>query len=96
MISTSAFLGLVGLARPVRPNVRHAIEECYGAGIRVIMITGDYPGTAQNIAGRFGLSSNDKVITGPELDAMDDAELMERICDVNTLRGSYLNRSSGS
>ena len=77
------FLGLVGLADPVRPNVRHAIEECYGAGIRVIMITGDYPGTAQNIARQIGLSSNDKVITGPELDAMDDAELMERICDVN-------------
>jgi P-type Ca2+ transporter type 2C len=77
------FLGLVGLADPVRPNVRHAIEECYGAGIRVIMITGDYPGTAQNIARQIGLSCCDNVITGPELDAMDDAGLMERICDVN-------------
>jgi Ca2+-transporting ATPase len=80
---TFRFLGLIGLADPVRPHVRDAIQECYGAGIRVIMITGDYPGTAQNIASQIGLACCDNVITGPGLDAMDDAELMERIRDVN-------------
>jgi len=72
-------LGLVGFADPVRPAVGDAIRECYGAGIRVIMITGDYPATAQNIAKQIGLTPHDAFITGPELDAMDDAELAERI-----------------
>ena len=66
------FLGLVGLADPVRPSVPDAIEECHKAGVRVVMITGDYPGTAQSIARQIGLTSPDKVITGPELEKMDD------------------------
>jgi len=73
------FLGLLGLADPVRPGVPEAIAECYTAGIRVIMITGDYPGTAQNIAQQIGLNSLDQAITGPELDGLSDAELKERI-----------------
>jgi Ca2+-transporting ATPase len=64
------FLGLVGLADPVRPAVPRAIAECYTAGVRVVMITGDYPGV-------------DQVITGPELDAMSDAELARRIGKVS-------------
>ncbi|MEJ1932085.1 cation-translocating P-type ATPase, partial [Nostoc sp. NIES-2111] len=77
------FLGLVGLADPVRPTVRSAIEECYTAGIQVVMITGDYPGTAQNIARQVGLVSPEQVITGSELEQMDDAELSRRIKTVN-------------
>jgi Ca2+-transporting ATPase len=77
------FLGLVGLADPVRPTVSSAIKECYSAGIRVIMITGDYPGTAQNIAAQIGLSPRDEIITGAELDRMDDPELQRRIKSVN-------------
>jgi Ca2+-transporting ATPase len=77
------FLGLLGLADPVRPNVPASIQECYQAGIRVIMITGDYPGTAQSIARQIGLVPNEEVITGPELDKMDDAELQRRIRSVN-------------
>ncbi len=77
------FLGLVGLADPVRPSVRDAIQECYNAGIRVIMITGDYPGTARNIALQIGLACDDNLITGSELDAMEDVELKERIGSVN-------------
>ncbi len=73
------FLGLVGLADPVRPAVAEAVRECYRAGIRVVMITGDYPATARNIARQIGLASPEEVITGPELDTMDDAELQERI-----------------
>ena len=80
---TFKFLGLIGLADPVRPAVSDAIKECYTAGMRVIMITGDYPGTAQNIAEQIGLSSVSEVITGPELDRMEDAMLQKRIKSVN-------------
>ncbi len=56
-----------------------AIQECYRAGIRVVMITGDYPGTAQNIARQIGLRSPEEVITGPELAGMTDEVLAQRI-----------------
>lgn len=77
------FVGLVGLRDPIRASVPPAIRECYEAGVRVIMLTGDYPGTARYIAQLAGIRSHDEVITGPELDAMDDAVLRERIGDVN-------------
>jgi len=77
------FLGLIGLADPVRPAVPEAIKECYNAGIRVMMITGDYPGTARNIGRQIGLKSCDKFITGPELDNIDDDELLRRIKDIS-------------
>jgi Ca2+-transporting ATPase len=77
------FLGLVGLADPVRPTVPAAIAECYTAGIRVIMITGDYPGTARSIGRQIGLANPAEVITGPELEAMSDEELTRRIPSVN-------------
>ncbi len=73
------FLGLIGLADPIRPAVPDAIRECYSAGIRVVMITGDYPGTARNIAQQIGLQAPEQCITGSELDAMSDAELEQRI-----------------
>ena len=73
------FLGLLGLEDPVRPGVPEAVQECYTAGIRVLMITGDYPLTAQNIARQIGLKPIDQIITGPELDQMTDDELKERI-----------------
>jgi Ca2+-transporting ATPase len=77
------FLGLIGLADPVRPSVADSIQECYTAGIRVVMITGDYPGTAQKIAREIGLKSPTAAITGPELNAMSDNELQGRIQTVN-------------
>jgi Ca2+-transporting ATPase len=77
------FLGLVGLSDPVRPDVPESIKECYTAGIRVVMITGDYPRTAQSIGRQIGLKSIDQVITGAELDEMDDAELEKRIQATN-------------
>jgi P-type Ca2+ transporter type 2C len=77
------FLGLVGLADPVRANVPESVRECSTAGIRVVMITGDYPGTAQHIASRIGLEPVSELLTGAELDAMTDDELKERIGAVN-------------
>jgi Ca2+-transporting ATPase len=73
------YLGLLGLADPVRPGVPEAVKDCYTAGIRVIMITGDYPGTARNIAEKIGLRAFDQIITGAELDAMSDEDLRRRI-----------------
>jgi Ca2+-transporting ATPase len=77
------FIGLVGLADPVRPLVANSVQECYTAGIRVVMITGDYPGTARNIARQIGLKPVDEYITGAELNEMNDIELQERIKTVN-------------
>lgn len=78
-----SFLGLVGFADPVRPNVAGAVKECFSAGIRVVMITGDYPLTAQNIGRQIGLRSPENCITGIELDQMSDEALRGRIVDVN-------------
>jgi Ca2+-transporting ATPase len=72
-------LGLVGLADPLRPTAAAAIAECAGAGVRTVMITGDYPGTARAIAAEVGLAHGDGVCTGAELDAMDDAALAARL-----------------
>ena len=72
------FLGLVGLADPVRPGVPEAVAECAAAGVRVVMITGDSPATARAIARQIGLPSDDGV-TGPELEAMDDGILARRL-----------------
>ncbi len=77
------FLGLIGLADPVRSAVPSAIAECYSAGIRVVMITGDYPGTARNIARQIGLKKADAWITGPQLEGMTEQELQQRINEVN-------------
>lgn len=76
---TFEFVGLIGLADPVRPEVAAAVRECYDAGIRIIMITGDYPGTAQAIARQIGLARPEEYLTGPMLNAMDDTTLRERI-----------------
>jgi P-type Ca2+ transporter type 2C len=77
------FVGLLGLADPVRPGVADAVHECQSAGIRVVMITGDYPVTAQSIGRQIGLASVADVFTGPELDRMDDEELRQRIESVS-------------
>jgi Ca2+-transporting ATPase len=77
------FLGLVGLADPVRAGIADAVTECYEAGIRVVMITGDYPATAQAIAKTIGLKSADKILTGPEMELLSDADLQKRIKDTN-------------
>jgi Ca2+-transporting ATPase len=77
------FIGLVGLADPIRPEVPAAVDECRRAGIRVVMITGDFPGTAQNIAKQVGISAPDQVLTGLEVGLMGDAELRERLRSTN-------------
>ena len=77
------FVGLIGLADPVRESVPAAVKECYKAGIRVIMITGDYPVTAMNIGKETGIENYGECITGPELSTMSEEELREKIKSVN-------------
>lgn len=73
------FKGLVGFEDPIRPEVKQAVKECHDAGIQVIMITGDYPATARNIALQTGLPAKGKLITGEELMHMSDEELHKKI-----------------
>ncbi|MEI6846912.1 MAG: cation-translocating P-type ATPase [Chlorobiaceae bacterium] len=77
------YLGFIGLEDPVRPTVSSAITECYSAGIRVVMITGDYSGTALNIARQIGLKKADEFLTGPEIQQLSDTQLQEKIGSVN-------------
>ncbi|MEP7353540.1 MAG: HAD-IC family P-type ATPase, partial [Acidobacteriota bacterium] len=76
------FIGLLALADPVRPTVPAAVRECATAGIRVVMITGDYPATALSIARQSGLPDTG-ILTGAELEAMPEAELLGRLRHVN-------------
>jgi Ca2+-transporting ATPase len=77
------FLGLIGFEDPIRPEVPQAIKECNEAGIKVIMITGDFPATATSIASQIGLQSAENVLTGEELKKMNDVQLQEKIKTVN-------------
>jgi Ca2+-transporting ATPase len=78
-----AYLGLIGLQDPVRPSAKPAVEECITAGIRVVMITGDYPATAQSIARQIGLSNPDFSLTGSELELLSSDELRNRLRTAN-------------
>ena len=78
-----SWMGLAGLLDPVRATVRPAVEECRAAGIRVVMITGDYPATARNIARQIGLARHGEVLSGAELAAMTDDALEARIRSVD-------------
>ena len=71
------FLGLVGLADPLRPGVTDAVRECRNAGIRVVMITGDHPATAQAMAQQAGIDTRQPARTGADLALLDAAALRE-------------------
>jgi Ca2+-transporting ATPase len=75
------FLGLVGLADPLRPEVREAVQECRTAGITVAMITGDYPATACAIAAQAGIDVSGGVVSGEEIARLSEDELRARIRD---------------
>jgi Ca2+-transporting ATPase len=77
---TFEYLGLLGLADPLRPGVADAVAECRSAGIRVVMITGDYPATARAIAAEAGLETA-HIVTGDDLERLDPTQLRERVCE---------------
>jgi Ca2+-transporting ATPase len=77
------WLGLVGMMDPPRPEVADAVKQCQAAGIRAVMITGDHPLTARRIAQDLGIATNDKVVTGQELETMPAAELQRIVEQVS-------------
>ena len=76
-------LGMVGLIDPPRPDAIGAVAECLTAGIRVKMITGDHAGTARAIGRQIGLQNSNKVLTGADLDGMDDAALATAVLETD-------------
>lgn len=76
------WVGLVGLLDPPRPEARVAVAETQRASIRTLMLTGDHPGTARLIAREVGIDAG-KVITGAQLDALDDAALAQTVAQVS-------------
>jgi magnesium-transporting ATPase (P-type) len=76
-------LGIVGLIDPPRPESIKAILQCHDAGIRVKMITGDHAGTAAAIAKQIGLQNAHSVLTGADIDALDDLQLKTAVMDTD-------------
>ena len=70
-------LGLAGLHDPVRPGVPDAVAECEGAGIRTVMITGDYPGTAMAVAREIGIPTEAGCLTGADVEHLSERELAD-------------------
>ena len=77
------FVGMVSMMDPARPEVKDAVQRCSEAGIRPVMITGDHPLTAGKIAAELGISQDGRIMTGQELEAIDDAELEKVVCEVD-------------
>jgi Ca2+-transporting ATPase len=75
---TFEFLGLVGLADPLRATVPNAVKECRSAGIKIVMITGDYPVTAKAIAQQAGIDA-DETLTGDQLERLSEPDLAARV-----------------
>ncbi len=76
------YLGMLGMIDPPRPEAKEAIRTCNEAGIKAIMITGDHPLTARAVATELGLLKNGRVVTGAELEAMDEAEFEKQVEDI--------------
>jgi P-type Ca2+ transporter type 2C len=77
------FIGVIGMVDPLRPEVLEAVATCKTAGIRTVMITGDHPLTAQQIARELGIGENSQVLTGSELEKMTPEELAARVSEVS-------------
>ena len=76
------FLGLIGFIDPIRPEVPAAVKECQSAGIKVLMLTGDHPATAQAIAREVGLAYDAQIILGDEIESLSDDVLKERLKEI--------------
>ncbi len=77
------FVGLMGMSDPIRLEVKEAVQTCITAGIRPVMITGDHPLTARNIARELGMTVDGHILTGQELSRLSGEELSERVLDTS-------------
>ena len=82
-VSAMELLGFLGLADSVRPTAAAAVTDLRAAGIDVVMITGDHPSTARAIGAELGIVNGHRVVAGPELDAMSDAQLDAALGEVS-------------
>jgi cation-transporting ATPase I len=82
-IAGLCFLGFLGLADPVRPTAAGSVKLLEAAGVRVVMITGDHPSTAEAIAVELNVLNGLRIMTGPELDRMDDPALDEVLQEIS-------------
>jgi Ca2+-transporting ATPase len=80
--SEMTLVGLVAMLDPPRPEARAAVETCELAGIRAVMITGDHPLTARTVAQELGLLTGHRVVTGRDLDVMNDETLQREVNDI--------------
>ena len=78
-----AFVGMIGMLDPLRAEVVDAVDTCRRAGIRPVMITGDHPLIARNIAGQLGFENTDRVLAGRELAAMEVGDLVGQVEEVS-------------
>ncbi len=83
------FVGLIALVDPPRVGVKNSVKLCQGAGVRIIMITGDNGETAEGVARQIGLRNCSEVITGTMLEKMSDQELKERVKTTNIFARVY-------
>jgi cation-transporting ATPase I len=81
-IDDLCFLGFLGLADPVRPTAAESVGRLRRAGVRIVMVTGDHPSTAEAIAAELGALNGGRVMAGPELDEMDDDTLTKALPEV--------------
>lgn len=79
------FVGLIGYSDPVKAGVSDAVLQCHEAGIKVMMITGDYPATALSVAREIGLDNINQVLTGEQLASMDDKQLAVNLKTIRVL-----------
>lgn len=77
------YVGLIAFEDPLRPDTKEAVGMCRDAGIRVVMITGDYPATARHIAQEIGISNTDKIVTGDDLKRMAGQSIRELVTTAN-------------
>lgn len=82
LFQNSIFLGLILLSDPLRPGIKEMVEDVKKAGVRTIMITGDHPAIALKIGQEIGLGSQDKIMTGQELEKISDKEFKEKVKEI--------------
>ena len=75
-------VGLIALADPVRPTAAAAVDQLQRAGVQVVMVTGDHPSTAEAIAAELNVLNGHRVMTGLELDSLDDEEFAAEVSDI--------------
>jgi cation-transporting P-type ATPase I len=85
IVDRLVFAGFVALADPVRPSAAPAADQLRAAGVRIVMITGDHPATADAIAATLSSDDNQRVVTGSHLDELDDEALAKELADVDVV-----------